>query len=413
MVPLEESVMTREALKLEAILKLSRMLGVSLRTIDVLENAMAALEEFLDAQASSVYEVDWETGQLFFRLARGSQAGHLVGRSIRVGEGVAGRVALEGQSRIVNRAEEEAGFFDGFDKITGFRTESMLVAPLLAQGRVIGVIQLLNKRSRQPFTQDDLDLALIMAGQIGVALENARLYGRLEEKQQQTAEELARTQKQLIHTERQAALSGLASGIAHQIRNPSMSIGGFARRILDKTPPELAQIKRYAQVIVDENARLEELVRRVVFLLSINPHPEPTDPAEVVARATSQAEGLEITWDLPLFPRLPLDGGLLTAVFLELFKNSKEAGASQVRLEGAVLGEQVRLVIRDNGSGFEPDALTSGLDAFFSSKAHSLGLGLAVVQRVMDTHGGSIRLDNPEDGGAQVTLNLPMAPPQV
>ena len=70
---------------------------------EVYDNALKALEECLGARDSSIYEVDYETGELFFRLARGAKAGDLMARRIKIGEGVAGWVAREGRPKIVTR----------------------------------------------------------------------------------------------------------------------------------------------------------------------------------------------------------------------------------------------------------------------------------------------------------------------
>ena len=71
--------------KLQAILRLSQLLGTSLKIIDVLDNAMKGLEESLEAEDSSVYEVDYESGELFFRHARGAKAGDLLEKRIKIG----------------------------------------------------------------------------------------------------------------------------------------------------------------------------------------------------------------------------------------------------------------------------------------------------------------------------------------
>jgi signal transduction histidine kinase len=407
---------------LEAVLYLNRLLSTSIRINDVLDNAMNALEDCLEARDSSIYEVDYQTGELFFRLTRGDKAEDLRGRRLKIGEGVAGWVALHGRPKIVADAAADDSFNDAFDRVSGFTTKSMLTVPMMPKGTVLGVIQILNKGGRRPFTSEDLELAQIMAGQIGIALENARLYHLLEEKQEQTAAELARTQAELIRSERQAALAGLASGIAHQIRNRTISIGGFARRLLDKTAPDqttpdrtspgIPALARYAQVILQENERLEELVRRVVFLTSLSPKPMRTDLNELV-RSAIDSFGPAPAVDFrpaPGLPRLELDPGLLKTAVLELITNSREAGAGQITVRTLVQGEEVWVELTDDGPGLAPEVLAAAPDPFFSSRAHNLGLGLPIVNRILDVHGGQWELRNHADRGAAVLLRLPLRP---
>ncbi|MEW5724994.1 MAG: ATP-binding protein [Thermodesulfobacteriota bacterium] len=398
--------------RLEAVLRLSQLLGTSLRLTDVLDNAMRGLEEALSAGASSVYEVDYQAGELFFRHARGAKADRLLEKRIKIGEGVAGWVAQTGEPKIVEKTANEELFSDRLDRETGYRTRSMLSVPLVAKGTVIGVIQLLNKEGDGVFTQDDLELAQIMAGPIAVALENAKLYSRLEEKHLETAEELRATQERLIRTERQAALSGLAHGIAHQIRNPAMSIGGFARRILEKTLPDQESIRRYAQVIVEENQKLEELVRQVRFLIELEPEMVPAEINPVVEKALAQSGLAPETFSFEPganLPRLFLDPGLMATALAEVLKNAREAGAGRINVRTYVQGENVCLETTDNGPGFEAEDLSAVLDPFFSTRAHSLGLGLSVTHRILQEHGGEIELKNNPEGGATVTLRLPLS----
>lgn len=401
--------------KLDTILRLSSLLARSIKIQDVLNNAMEGIEECLQAQDSSIYEIDYETGELVFRLARGVKGDELTARRIKIGEGVAGWVAQTGLPKVVTDPDADRHFYNGFDRELGYRTHSILTAPLIAKGAVIGVVQVLNRKDRQPFSAADLELLQIMAGQIAIAMENANLYRKLEEKHLHTEEQLRLTQERLIKSERQAALSGLAQGIAHQIRNPSMSIGGFARRILEKAPADQKELRRYAQVIVDEIMHLEELVKQVHLLTGLESEPVFSDLNVLTAQTVedlSKTEGMpKIHMTLAeALPRLALDPKLIPRALKEVLKNSREAGASGVEVRTLVRGDRVLLEIEDDGPGISPEDLPSVLDAFFSTKAHSLGLGLAVVQRIMQEHRGDVDIASPERRGVIATLSLPIQP---
>ena len=118
-----------------------------------------------------------------------------------------------------------------FDRITGFHTRSMICVPLNLRGKTIGALQVLNKKSGDLFTQIDVELLTTMSRQIAVALENAKLYRRLEKRVELNTQELKTAHDKLIRSERLVAMSHLVQGVAHEIRNPVTTIGGFARRI--------------------------------------------------------------------------------------------------------------------------------------------------------------------------------------
>ena len=408
--------------KLKAVLRLSQLLGSSLRLIDVLDNAMRALEEFLHAGASSVYQVDYEAGELFFRHARGAKADHLKEKRIKIGEGVAGWVAKHGEPMLVENPTEDERFSDRFDKELGYKTQSMMTVPLISKGAVIGVIQILNKDEKEDveveaFTTADLELAQIMAGPIAVAIENAGLYSKLEEKQEQTEEELRRTQERLIRTERQAALSGLAQGIAHQLRNPAMSIGGFARLIKEKVPPEMETIRKYASIIIEENNRLEELVRKVRFLIDLSPKLAPISVNEMVKKAVcsvgADRQDIEFVKELAEdLPRVYGDEGLLTVALEEILRNGAEAQAEVIRVRTNVKGDEIWIEVLDDGEGFDSESLSGALDPFYSTRAQNLGLGLAVVHRIVEEHQGKVDIGNLPERGSHVSIMLPLRGPR-
>ena len=199
------------------ILKFSALINSSLNIEDVLNHAMPWAEEFMEAEASSVYELDEEKDLLFIRLARGEKKGLISKLSLQVGEGIAGYVVQTGNPLVVQDVTEEKRFNDQFDRLTGFKTRSMVCVPLSIRGKPMGALQVINKRSGEPFNTADLELLQTMAQQISIAMENANLYQRLEKRFELTAKELRHTQEKLIRSERLMAMGHLIQGIAHEI----------------------------------------------------------------------------------------------------------------------------------------------------------------------------------------------------
>ena len=175
------------------LLQLINRINSSLDIETVLNCAMLTAEEALQAEASAIFEVDADKGDLFFRLARGEKAERVKPLRLNLGDGVAGWVAQTGQAVIVPEADADQRFNPRVDNISGFHTRSLLSAPLKHQDRLLGVIQVLNKRPPMEFDQEDLELLTLLAQPIAVALANAQAYTHLAQVSQQVIKTLSMT----------------------------------------------------------------------------------------------------------------------------------------------------------------------------------------------------------------------------
>ncbi len=160
----------------ESLLEIGVELASSLDPSEVLELALEKVEAVCDAESSSIWEVDEERGELFFRTVRGLGAGKIRSRRLALGEGIAGNVALTGKAEIANDVQADPRFHTYGD--TNFLPQAMLTVPLISRARVIGVLQLLNSSGRPGFTSDDQRRMELFAGLLAPAIENARLYAR-------------------------------------------------------------------------------------------------------------------------------------------------------------------------------------------------------------------------------------------
>jgi HD-GYP domain-containing protein (c-di-GMP phosphodiesterase class II) len=181
---------TRERCKkLEILTKLSGLLNSSLDFEYVKRRAITAATELLDCETSSLLLKD-EDGQLFFEVALGEK-GEIVKRfQLKLGEGIAGWVAMHGEPLIVPHAVDDPRFFKEVDQAADFITHNIICVPLHIKEDIIGVIQGINKRQGE-FTQDDIELFQSLADQIAIALDNARLYAELNEMARKLVEGLS------------------------------------------------------------------------------------------------------------------------------------------------------------------------------------------------------------------------------
>ncbi len=159
---------------LREILHLLSQIYSSLKPEEVLTQSLKGIVSLVGCEAGSIWEVDWEEGKLFFRAIVGRSAELLKGKTLNIGEGIAGTVATSEKPIVIDEARSSPLWNPKFDKISDFHTVNLLTFPLKSREGVIGVIQLINKFPR--FSSQDLDLVEAISGPVAMALENARLY---------------------------------------------------------------------------------------------------------------------------------------------------------------------------------------------------------------------------------------------
>jgi signal transduction histidine kinase len=405
--------------KIYSLAEISTLINSSLDIDEVLNNSLAAVEQFIEVETSSIFELDTALGELYFRCARGQKADKLQALRLKVGEGIAGYVAQTERPVISPDVRHDPRFHGSFDDLTGFTTRSILCVPLKAKNRLIGVLELLNKKDGTDFGEEDLYMVSILANQIGIALENARLYQKLQEKLLVTVEELKFTQSRLFQSERLAALGKLAQGVAHEVRNPITIIGGMAR-LLEKKIPATDPGRELLREISAAVSRLERMVREVESFARL-PAPRliATDISGVIHTTLSacaaplSSRGVSLAVQIPPdLPPLPLDAPLLGQVFRHLLENSLDAMPSGGELALTITLEagSVKITLRDTGLGIPAEILPLVFDPFFSTKPQGTGMGLTIAHRIISEHKGEMRLSSTPGVGTTVDLWLPRWP---
>ncbi len=186
------NVMWGEELKtLHRFLNIISKIHASLTIEQVLRNILVELVSLAGAEAGSLWEVQPGEGKLVLRVVIGEAEEVLRGKSLRIGEGLAGWVARTGEAVIVPDVKKDGRWLSDFDRISNFNTKDMLVIPLKGTEGVIGVVQLINSASPSGFTSEQLRLVELLSGPFSVALENAKLYEKIKRLFKETALALA------------------------------------------------------------------------------------------------------------------------------------------------------------------------------------------------------------------------------
>lgn len=167
--------MSTETKKLREILEIVFLMSSSQSLNEVLDTIMNKAKEVMEAEASSLMLLDPEGDELAFQIVQGPKKEVLQGFRLKIGEGIAGRVASTGVSEVVNDVAKVPHHFKGVDEKSQYQTRNLLCAPLRIKRDIIGTVQVLNKKQGD-FSQDDLYLFEILASQAAISIEKARLY---------------------------------------------------------------------------------------------------------------------------------------------------------------------------------------------------------------------------------------------
>ncbi|MCZ6632991.1 MAG: PAS domain S-box protein [bacterium] len=290
-----------------------------------------------------------------------------------------------------------------------------VVTPLVAHDQVVGAIVADNLYSSAPITDDSVDRLVAFASHVALALENAELYRRLEEKVQ----ELERTQEELVQAERLSVIGEMSARIAHEIRNPMTTIGGFARSILKSSDPD--RIQTAGRIIVEEVERLENLLNDTLDFTRPNPlHRSPIeleailDDIRQMLKKDIQNQAISYTQHIhPDLPSLNLDAAQFKQVLLNLFQNALQAMAEggTLTVSAQPLPEGVEIRIQDTGEGIAPEHLEEIFSPFFTTKTYGTGLGLPISKKIIEDHQGCILFESEPGKGTTVSIHLPSEGP--
>jgi len=186
-----ERVNKKETEENRVILEMSRILNSTLNPKVVRIRAMGAVVRLLDCEAGSLYLIDEAKGELYFEVALGRRADQVKEIRLKMGEGVAGWVAQTGEPVLVKDVSKDARWASKADEKSKWQTRNMVTVPVKAGGKIIGVLQALNKSGNAVFDEHDLGLMESLADHVAIALENALLHDEQRRTFFQTAEALA------------------------------------------------------------------------------------------------------------------------------------------------------------------------------------------------------------------------------
>jgi signal transduction histidine kinase len=288
-----------------------------------------------------------------------------------------------------------------------------LVVPLLKDDELVGVITL-GRKQVQPFTDREISLFSDFAAQATIALESTRCERRYRE-----------MQSELAHANRVATMGQLTASIAHEIKQPiaaARNNAAAALRFLDKSPPDMAEVREALSCIVNDTDRASDVVDGIGSLIKkAPPRKEVVDLnaaiLEVTALTSSEAVKTGVTVATQLageLPRIQGDRVQLQQVMLNLILNAiqsmsgvedgnRELHISTVSIEP----EGVCVAVRDTGQGLRPESLPRLFEPFYTTKPDGMGMGLSICRSIIEAHAGRLWATRCEPRGALFQFTIP------
>jgi signal transduction histidine kinase len=292
----------------------------------------------------------------------------------------------------------------------GFRTG--LWVPLLKDNEIVGIIGM-SRKQVQPFTDKQIALFRDFAAQATIALESTRRERQYRE-----------MQSELAHANRVATMGQLTASIAHEIKQPiatARTNAAAALRFLDKSPPDVAEVREALTSIVNDADRAGDVVDRIGSLIKkAPPRKEVVDLNAAILEVTtlthSEAVKTGVTVGTQLAEGLPLIQGdrvQLQQVMLNLIVNAiqsmsgvedgnRELYISTVSIEP----EGVRVAVRDTGHGLRPESPRL-FEPFYTTKPDGMGMGLSICRSIIEAHGGRLWATRCEPRGALFQFTIP------
>lgn len=294
------------------------------------------------------------------------------------------------------------------------KVNSFVVVPLLAEDEALGVLMADNSITQTPINQGDLTLLEIFAGQVSNAIKNAKLFNQLQRKIQ----ELKESQDKLIKAEKMAAIGEIAATLAHEMRTPIVSIGGFINSMIKQQPSDHPYDKQL-RIISSEIERLEGVLSDTLEMSRFKePELVQSDINTIIDDCLKlllpefEERGItvEVNYKCPGH-QVWLDKLQFPQVFLNIFKNAihamPEGGKISIETRASEKGN-IEITISDTGQGISQDLIDRIFEPRFTTKKSGSGIGLAFSKKIVSSHRGTIKAATREGGGVTFLIDLPL-----
>jgi signal transduction histidine kinase len=379
------------------LIKAAEIVNSNIKIDDALTNVVDVACNLLNADRGTLYFVDQGRNELWSKVAVGEDVKEI---RLKMGEGIAGWVAESGETVNIENVQEDERFNRTYDAESGYQTKSMLCYPIKNKlGIIVGVLQLLNSSSGE-FSKMDEELLEALSIHIALALENATLV------------------EKLLHGERISSLGKMANFLIQDIKKPILVSKRYADHLKEKDlPPDVKQV---LEMMTDQLNHVADLVQ------TTSNYSEGTSGLRTVPSSVNDAlndyinrldsyvrtRNSQITKEFDTDATVKIDQKEFFQAFHHIIKNACDAmpEGGTIFVQTVLNESSVQILIKDNGLGI-PDGLQEKIFEPFMTygKKEGTGLGLSITKKIIEDHGGTIKVESQLGEGTTILIGLPLA----
>ncbi|MFH1623684.1 MAG: GAF domain-containing protein [Pseudomonadota bacterium] len=387
----------RRVEELSALFEIGKVITGTLNLEKVLEIIVEKVSYLMNTKVSSLMLLNSDGNELVIKAVHGGGADYTVKPNLKVGDSLIGQVVITKAPLMVLDVRKERGYRH-LDLAKRVGLCSLLSVPLMVRDRVIGVINTYTANQHR-FTLEEIQLLSSFADQSAIAIENARLY-----------EQMIGLEEKIREAEKLGVLGEMAIEVAHEIRNPLTIVKMLLHSLSIHDKKDIA-------VIQNELDRMNRIVTQFLDYarggrsawqkVSINQVLENT--LLLIDHRLFQ-QGISLRKAFSPLPHVSCDPEKIAQLFLNLFLNALDAMEDGGELEISTMknGGFIQVKIKDTGCGIEESIRERIFQPFVTTKAKGLGLGLAIVHRVVEEHKGKVEVETQPIMGTAFTINLPL-----
>ncbi len=380
------------------LIEISRDLASTLDLDTLLDDIVRAAADITYAEAASILLYDDTARQLYFQVATNIDEPTMRGLVIPLEKSIAGWIVTNRKSVRIEDAHKDERFFSDVEQTIGYSTKSLLGIPLVTKNKVVGVLEVVNKK-RGKFTDPDESMLTVLGAQAAVAIENARLFQQ----------------------------SDLIQEFVHELRTPLASLSTATYLLLR---PEMSREQRDQIVnnIHNETLRLNSLASsfldlarlesgRVQFRKTRFSAADLLYEVRDVMMTKAQETNIQIRVDVPNdMPLMEADRDKIKQVLLNLVSNAVKYNRpnGSVIINGNYTDTELSMSVQDTGVGIPDESIPHLFEKFYrvrehENKATGTGLGLTICKQIVQGHNGRIEVKSKMGIGTSFTVHLPRA----